>query len=115
MLIIEGEPVAKERPRMGQHGKVYTPRATVAYENMIASYAKYNKLNFGRATLVVTIDFYTANPKKPDLDNLIKAVLDGLQRGNAFRDDKQIIELHARRFDGDEKPRVEIEIRKVGP
>jgi crossover junction endodeoxyribonuclease RusA len=44
-----------------------------------------------------------------DLDNLPKAILDSL-KGSAFHDDKQIVELHAFRFDDKSNPRVEVEI-----
>ena len=47
-----------------------------------------------------------------DLDNLLKAVQDSL-KGSAFEDDKQIIEIHAFRFDDKLNPRVEIEIREI--
>jgi Holliday junction resolvase RusA-like endonuclease len=47
--------------------------------------------------------------KSGDLDNLPKAILDSL-KGSAFHDDKQIVELHAFRFEDKSNPRVEVEI-----
>ncbi len=49
--------------------------------------------------------------KKPDIDNVVKAVLDALN-GVAYRDDTQVIELHVRKSYS-EKPRVEVCIGKI--
>lgn len=49
--------------------------------------------------------------KKPDIDNVVKAVLDALN-GVAYRDDTQVIELHVRKSYS-EKPRVEVCIEKI--
>lgn len=48
---------------------------------------------------------------KPDIDNYVKAILDALN-GVAFRDDKQIISLNAKKLYSD-KPRTEIEIKEI--
>lgn len=97
---------------MGKHGGMYTPRTTVSYENAIALSARAAGWKFGTARLAVTIRFYCTKSegRMPDLDNLIKAILDGLQRGNAFKNDRQVNEIHAWRH-YDENPRVEIEVR----
>lgn len=44
--------------------------------------------------------------KKPDLDNVLKSVLDGLQ-GVAYKDDKNITNARIRKRYGEE-PRLEI-------
>lgn len=49
--------------------------------------------------------------KKPDIDNVVKAVLDALN-GVAYRDDTQVVELHVRKSYS-EKPRVEVSIEKI--
>jgi len=50
--------------------------------------------------------------KPPDLDNIVKGFLDRLQKCGYFKDDKQIVALHAtKRYSS--KPRVEIEIWEV--
>ena len=54
--------------------------------------------------------------KKPDVDNLIKAVLDALN-GLAFQDDKQVVQLGMVQkliCAGDETPGVRIVIRRLG-
>lgn len=114
MLTIPGEPVAKERPRLGKHGNTYTPRKTSAYENSIAWEARAAKVRFHNSLVKVTMRFYSASDKKTDLDNYIKSVLDGLEKGGVFKNDNQVIEIHAFRY-MDDNPRVEVEVRKIGP
>ena len=49
--------------------------------------------------------------KKPDIDNLIKYVLDALQGHNGyFVDDAQIIRIYAEKIYADDDPRTEIMI-----
>lgn len=59
-----------------------------------------------------TLDVY--RPRRVgDLDGTFKAVFDAL-KGFAFNDDKQIVEIYAKRHDDKERPRVEITIEAVG-
>jgi Holliday junction resolvase RusA-like endonuclease len=112
-------PVAKARPRMGKYG-VYTPKKTAAYE--LAILAGYRKENIGKnpidKPIKVSINCGIKMPKswskkkkaemwgnphtsKPDIDNLVKAVLDALN-GVAFCDDSQIYEITSRKIWCDE-------------
>lgn len=62
---------------------------------------------------LVSLTMAVYRPRKSgDLDNRIKLVLDGL-KDVAFGDDKEIIELHAYRFDDRNNPRVEIRIESA--
>jgi crossover junction endodeoxyribonuclease RusA len=47
--------------------------------------------------------------KAGDLDNTLKVLCDALN-GYAWNDDKQIVEIHARRFDDKDNPRVEVDV-----
>lgn len=112
-------PVAKARPRFrmfGSHVSTFTPQKTAEYEAKIAEhYLKYTKNHkFERDTaLYVNLIFGMPIPKstpksrqqamsdgvikptkKPDIDNLCKAVLDALN-GVAWDDDSQIVKLSA--------------------
>lgn len=61
--------------------------------------------------VVVTIAAY--RPRRiGDLDNLLKVLLDSI-RGYAYRDDSQVVEIHARRADDKADPRVEIRVEAV--
>lgn len=61
--------------------------------------------------VILTMDFYRPR-KSGDLSNRIKVLEDALN-GVAFNDDKQVIEIHARRFDDKHNPRVEVEVREA--
>lgn len=56
---------------------------------------------------------------KPDLDKLVRALLDGMT-GVVFDDDQQVVEIYARKRFGDEfaevsdAPRVEVRVVEVG-
>lgn len=131
---IPGEPAGKARPKFSTfngHVRAITPKQTVSYENLV-------KLSFGQAypgakpiekdvPLLVTItaffkipasvskkkrqemlDFKISPTKKPDCDNIAKAVLDALN-GIAYYDDSQIVTLTVDKLYSD-TPRVEVEI-----
>lgn len=49
--------------------------------------------------------------KKPDIDNVVKAVLDALNKV-AYRDDNQVVELQIRK-QYSERPRLEICIEEL--
>jgi len=126
---VYGKPVAKARPRVvrlpnGQ-SRTYTPKATASWEEMI----RYQALGHRPAALIdgpISVDatFYLPKPKsrrksdvwadrKPDWDNLGKAVTDALE-GLFWANDSRIVDCRVRKLYGD-PPRVEIEIREVGP
>ncbi len=128
---IPGVPVAKARPRVTKSGRAYTPQKTRSYEDLVKwSYIQ----NYGTVTLerplAVEIVFYMPMPKsatnpqkskmlrgeikpvkRPDIDNLAKTVLDGLN-GVAYKDDNQIIELKLQKRYG-ENPRTQVFITEV--
>lgn len=113
-LTIDGVPVAKGRPRLGRYG-TYTPKKTQEYEEYVKAcwVSKYGAIQPAEQPLEVNIVFYMPIPKsyskkqkveilsgrlkhtkKPDIDNLIKSVLDALN-GLAYADDSQIIKVTA--------------------
>ena len=117
-----GEPEGKGRPRFRQVGgytKPYTPDKTVSYENLIKMEYRRQCRDFkfeNTDQLDVRITAYYGIPKskpkktqklmeehilrplkKPDADNVIKAVLDSLNN-IAYHDDTQVVDLQIRRF-----------------
>ena len=103
--------VAKARPRLGRGGKVYTPKKTVEYETMIAADAskRFNQPFAG--PVAVAIEFYfeiakshskkkrlsmigQPHTQKPDVDNIVKSILDGLN-GVAYTDDSLVFAISA--------------------
>ena len=114
-LDVLGVPVPKGRPRMARGGHVYTPQKTRDYEERIRMSTMV--LMAGRKPTalpcIVHVGVFFEPPRslskkkrtelfetgafhaiKPDLDNVLKAALDGICGENmAILDDKQIIEI----------------------
>lgn len=117
-FIIPGECESKERPRFGRKGKVYTTNKTRSFEDLVGySYGKRHY--FGERAISLTVNIFSKRPKKPkydiptrkDLDNMLKAVQDGLN-GVAFKDDRHIGDIRAsKRFS--DNPRVEVVIEDL--
>ena len=140
-LMMTLEPKPKERPRaaiIAGRARIFTPKTTEAYEKEIrAAWIRNNgnkpeegplrvRIYFGlpipksatkanRALMVLRKVFPT---KRPDLDNLCKAVLDALN-GVAYQDDSQIVTMATRKnyaevpyvkvILNDEKPKEEVD------
>jgi Holliday junction resolvase RusA-like endonuclease len=119
-LVIHGKPVGKARPRFSRRGNkvvTFTPRETQIYEQNVKSLAQVAML--GKAMLEgpvkVTITAYFAHKKKtgwhisrPDIDNVVKAILDGLN-GVVFADDAVVAQLVASKYYGEERVEVQVE------
>jgi crossover junction endodeoxyribonuclease RusA len=98
-----GEPVAKERPRMGKGGNFYTPKATKEYEDLVA-WCVAGKRTFD-GHVKVTVCFCTKKTKA-DGDNFLKSLLDGLQKGGSFRNDNQVVDVHYKVHYGCDTPKT---------
>src|SRR5690554_1418461 len=121
-FIIEGKAVSKQRPRKGKNGAFYTPQKTKDFEKKVQwSYLSCRHRTFFAAEpLKATIEINLKKPKyckrefptvKPDIDNQIKSILDGLN-GLAYTDDKQIIEISALRKFAD-RDFVKVKLEKI--
>lgn len=129
------DPTPKGRPRFSvhyNHVQTHTPPKTKAFESQIAFfYRSEGGLKYDKGIpLRVSITFYMPIPKsaskkakidmqadikkhtcKPDLDNLTKAVLDGLNEV-AWYDDAQIVQLEVqKKYSG--KPYIHITISEL--
>lgn len=81
------------------------------FKSDIAVLAKRQGAKILTGDLSVTFRVY--RPKKTgDLDNRLKISQDAL-KGICFCDDKQIIEIHAFRFDDKANPRIEIDLKEI--
>jgi crossover junction endodeoxyribonuclease RusA len=81
------------------------------YVVAVASVASKAGVKVLEGPLVLRVDVYRPR-KQGDLSNTIKAIEDAL-KGLAYRDDSQIIEIRARRFDDKLEPRVEVEVEEA--
>lgn len=117
-----GDIVGKARPRMNTRtGKTYTPTKTKLYEYSLRQWFVMNYPNFKpiESRVKVTIITYfdipksTSNKKKelmlaneisptkkPDIDNIVKIVLDAMNKF-AFKDDTQVCELSVKKIYSD--------------
>ena len=111
---IPGKPFGKQRPRFSRAtGRTFTPGATVSFERAVGQIAvqRFPRPIEGPVRLTVAAFFVPAaswsNRKRlahlgrphcqsPDLDNIVKAISDGLNR-IAFADDRQIAEVVTRK------------------
>ncbi|WP_052217071.1 RusA family crossover junction endodeoxyribonuclease [Thermincola ferriacetica] len=115
-LIIPGRPVPMVR--MTRRGKYVKPRAQqyLDYLNAIAGYCytvRPRPLLWDNISVDAAV--YLPEGRRGDLDNYLKAFLDGLQRGGVFTDDKIVTEARVKIIPcprGREK--AEITIRKIG-
>lgn len=119
---VYGLPKGKARPRVTRTGHAYTPAATVAWENTIRLQAIHamRGIDIPDGNLIVRMTFFFQPPKsyakkrrellmnegrpmphKPDIDNLVKAVLDACN-GIAYKDDAAVVEIDARKRYGEE-------------
>lgn len=109
-----GDIKGKARPRINTYtGAAYTPTGTKDYENLIKQYfkVKYPRYEPLDGRVCVKINAFIKVPKattkkdikqieegllsptkKPDIDNIVKIVLDALNK-MAFKDDNQITKL----------------------
>lgn len=131
--IIKMDSFTKERPRTNfKTGAIYTPTSTVRREKYIGQ--QFILQNMGwvidNGPIKIDIEVEVNVPvnerkkdkedmlkgliyptKKPDVDNVAKLVLDGLQ-GKAFYDDYQVVDLRIIKKYGEEK-KLKIKVEKV--
>lgn len=133
---IPGAPIGKGRARAtiaGGHARMYTPEKTVSYEGLVAHSAKVamagEPLIDGPASVRLEIVCQvpaswsqkkrraalsgTVYPTtKPDIDNVEKAIFDGLN-GVVWSDDVQVVEVAKRKRYGD-VPGVNVTVIAIG-
>lgn len=133
-FIVEGDPQGKARPRFSRKsGTVYTPAKTAKYEKEIRQsfLAVGGKLIPNGGYVTVAVDAYFKIPKsyikrkrlaceqsikrpdkKPDIDNILKVVLDALNKV-AYEDDKQVVEVRCRKWYSSSTGFLRISVREL--
>lgn len=100
-------------------GNVYTPGNSKKYEELIAwsALAVAGGVRFEAGTpLVIHVDFHCereGNRKLADIDNLVKTILDGLQKSGIIANDRDIIAMHLFRHEVGSNPRAEVELNEI--
>lgn len=109
------EPRPKGRPRFTRYGHAYTPQKTSEYEEKIRNYYVSKVSDYYEDAIRIELTFYMPIPKsaskknkslmvdntikhvkKPDTDNMVKALLDSINKV-AYKDDSQITQLIAKK------------------
>jgi Holliday junction resolvase RusA-like endonuclease len=134
MFIVYVEPVGKGRPRFAKRGNfvsTYTPLKTKTYEDEIRMMATAAMGASEPLETPVTVAIYIRAgipasfskqkrkdalsgilkpTKKPDIDNIAKCFLDGINN-IVYLDDKQVINLHVTKVYA-ETPAVEVMVKE---
>ena len=127
-FVVAGKPQGKARPRFDSRHKItYTPEKTRSYEALVrTSYQAQCRFDPPlHGAVKASIIAYFPIPKsatktereqmlagivrpivKPDMDNIIKAILDALN-GYAYKDDAAVVEVKAEKRYAD-TPRVAV-------
>lgn len=125
--------IGKGRPRLNSYtGIVYTPTRTKDYETLIEQYflMKYPQYKAIEGRAKVTIQAFFEIPKsttkkqkegmldntisptkKPDIDNIVKVVLDAMNKF-AFKDDTQIVKLEVEKLYSSSEEKLVIQIEE---
>ncbi|MGF9975924.1 RusA family crossover junction endodeoxyribonuclease [Viridibacillus arvi] len=129
---IDGDVQAQQRPKFSRFGKgvsVRDPKESKEYKSFVRLVASEHSLDeLITEPIRLHIDVYRKIPKsfskkkhlqavdgelrpttKPDIDNLVKGIKDGLSKV-IWHDDSQVIELVARKFYSD-KPKAVVTIK----
>lgn len=142
-FVINGEPFGKQRHRVGMcngHARAYNTRDNILYENKvmcaykdiandytfskdvpleidIVAYFSLSSVDFNKSGLSKSgkkkmSQLYCT--KKSDIDNIIKSVMDGLNKV-AYIDDKQIASVSAKKLYTQDMPKVVVTIKDITP
>lgn len=93
------------------NGRVLVSEAARVYKQVVWALAHQQDMQLVTGSVAINIRVYRAQ-KTGDIDNYLKVLLDAL-KGLAYQDDKQIVEIHAYRFDDKDDPRVLVTINEV--
>ena len=134
-FFVPGQPVGKGRPRAakrGSHIQLYTPEKTASYENLVATAAHgamrgaepikgachvdmdirlMVPMSWSAKRRNQALDGLVFPTKKPDLDNILKAVFDAIN-GIVWEDDVQAVYVQAvKRYSA--VPGVHVNVKSV--
>jgi len=123
VFTIPGKTVGKQRTRSAEHStKHVTPKKTRVYENYVGYMARLalQKMPFELAKAFPTdeqvfldLEIYHRNGRKPDADNVVKVIEDGLTK-ILWDDDRNVLPRVQFETWPDANPRVEARITPTG-
>lgn len=126
-FIVPGKPYPLKRPRRASFGGMFDPKDNVQAKAAVAQIARLYIKRPMEGPVVLCATFLFERPKshygkslkasapifhtqRPDVDNLIKTVLDGLN-GIAWNDDAQVVEVSGKKAwsDGPAQTNIRVE------
>ena len=127
--VIPGQPVGKGRPKFVRAtGRAYTPKGTAEWERSAALILR-NQYEGAPIDECVSVEILAvfSRPKrllrkkdpesrmpcnvKPDIDNVVKCVLDALTMAGVLRDDKVVYEVRAKKLYASKTEGASVEVR----
>jgi len=119
IFTIMGPPVGKQRARSAVHSARHvTPKKTREYEKHVGVTARMAVLRLlpelqqafpTYEQVYLDLEIYHENGRKPDSDNVVKAIEDGCT-GILWDDDRHVLPRVQRESWPDDRPRVEVRI-----
>ena len=111
---VDGKPQGKQRPRFVR-GRCFTPIATRRFERQVgwACAIEHTKRRMGGmpfCPVALTVACYFPDARRRDADNVLKAVMDGLN-GVAYDDDSRVVSATVTKDIDRERPRTEVTVR----
>lgn len=118
---IDGQPLPKQRARTtlrGNKSVTYTPRKTADYENKVGQLALVAMHQSGLdcwqkgIPLSVSIVAYRTGGILADADNIMKAIVDGME-GVVFENDAYILDKHIRVYRNQKQAKAVVTVREL--
>jgi len=125
-VFVSGVPKAQPRPRMTAKGHAYNPGSADAWKDAVC--AEFLSCRLGEATagpVRLRVRFYLPASKgakkaegekphtrKPDLDNLLKALMDAMSMAGVWDDDSQVYETTASKWQTWDKTGAQIIVER---
>jgi Holliday junction resolvase RusA-like endonuclease len=119
-LFVLGVPKAQPRPRMTASGHVYNPDSADAWKETVRSaFVFFHKPPITNPVRL-RVNFFLPRPKamkegaavphtkKPDVDNLLKAVMDSMTAAGVWKDDALVYATEADKWYATGKPGAQI-------
>jgi Holliday junction resolvase RusA-like endonuclease len=114
-VFVEGQPKAQPRPRKGRYGNFYNPPAAGVWKEAVQAAFLVNRKPVIESRIVaLKINFFfhrdgtggeaAPHTGKPDIDNLIKPVMDALTAIGIWKDDCAVNTVEAKKYRTSGKP-----------
>ncbi|GHV28121.1 hypothetical protein AGMMS4952_11050 [Spirochaetia bacterium] len=115
-FFVHGKPKAQPRPRMCRNGHVYNPNSADAWKEAVIAEVQIFRQPVIAEPVHLSVAFYlpwsgrkksdpdkAPHAKKPDTDNLLKAVMDAMTAAGVWKDDALVFATEASKWLSKEK------------